>query len=93
MQVCPHPLEAGVNEKERIFLGATPRFETHVREKMKKECPFILLKKAIKFEKEIEKFLVVKALENFMVADRRGLGTSLLLARRMEMAGEENGGK
>jgi hypothetical protein len=23
----------GVNEKERIFLGATPRFEAHVREK------------------------------------------------------------
>lgn len=39
-----------------------------LREKMEKECPFILPKKAIKFEKEIEKFLVVKASENFMAA-------------------------
>lgn len=63
-----------------------------LREKMEKECPFILPKKAIKFEKEIDKFLVVKASENFMAAGR-GVGTSLLLARRMEMAGEEHGGK
>lgn len=61
-----------------------------LREKMEKEC---LPKKAIKFEKEIDKFLVVKASENFMAAGRRGVGTSLLLARRMEMAGEEHGGK
>jgi hypothetical protein len=53
-----------------------------LREKMEKECPFILPKKAIKFEKEIEKFLVVKASENLMAAGRRGVGTSLLLARR-----------
>ncbi len=63
------------------------------REKMEKECPFILPQKAIKFEKEIDKFLVVKASENLMAAGRRGVGTSLLLARRMEMAGEEHGGK
>ena len=62
------------------------------REKMEKECPFILPQKAIKFE-EIDKFLVVKASENLMAAGRRGVGTSLLLARRMEMAGEEHGGK
>jgi hypothetical protein len=60
---------------------------------MKKECPFILPQKAIKFEKEIDKFLVVKASENLMVAGRCGVGTSLLLAQRMEMAGEEHGGK
>lgn len=63
------------------------------REKMEKECPFILPKKAIKFEKEIDKFLVVKASENLMAAGPRGVGTSLLLARRMEMAGEEHRGK
>jgi hypothetical protein len=51
------------------------------REKMEKECPFILPQKAIKFEKEIDKFLVVKASENLMAASRRGVGTSLLLAR------------
>jgi hypothetical protein len=33
---------------------------------MENVCPFIHPKKAIKFEKDIEKFLVVKASENFM---------------------------
>lgn len=78
----------------KVFICAKKRLlKPAQREKMEKECPFILPKKAIKFEKEIDKFLVVKASENFMAAGRRGVGTSLLLARRMEMAGEEHGGK
>jgi hypothetical protein len=43
-----------------------------LREKMEKECPFILPKKAIKFEKEIEKFLVVSILNNICQCTKYG---------------------
>lgn len=55
---------------------------------MEKECPFILPQKAIKFEKEIDKFLVVKASENLMAAGRRGVGNSGALEWIAQVGGE-----